>query len=101
MNSLIMSGREVEDNFSSSYTFGDGVTVSSLKRVILPCFIGEMRANVTTDVVDCNIPLLMSKRSMKKARMCLDFESDTVKISDKVIQLRSSMSGHYLLPISL
>jgi hypothetical protein len=90
-----------EENSSSTFTFGDGVTVSSLKRVLLPCYIGGMHATVSTDVVNCNIPLLLSKCSMKKAKMCLDFENDMVKVSGSVIQLKSSSSGHYLLPLSL
>lgn len=90
-----------EENSSSTFTFGDGVTVSSLKRVTLPCYIGDMRATICTDVVNCNIPLLMSKCSMKKAKMCLVFANDTVKICGKIIHLKSTSSGHYVLPLSL
>ena len=91
----------VEEKSSSTFTFADGVTVSSLKRVTLPCHIGNMSATIVTDVVGCNIPLLLSKRSMKKAKMLINFESDQVKICGTVIDLKSSSSGHYLLPISI
>jgi len=60
-----------------------------------------MRATICTDVVNCNIPLLMSKCSMKKAKMCLVFANDTVKICGKIIHLKSTSSGHYVLPLSL
>lgn len=89
------------ESSNSTFTFGDGNRVHSLKRVILPCNIGGIKADITTDVVDCNIPLLLSRRSMKGAKMILDFERDLLKVSGRVIQLKSSKSGHYLLPISL
>lgn len=91
----------IEEVSSSSFTFGDGVTIGSQKRVILPCWIGGLRANITTDVVECDIPLLMSKDSMKKAKMILDFERDIAKIVGRKILLKCTSSGHYALPLSL
>ena len=91
----------IEATSSSTFTFGDGVKVYSKKKVTLPCKFGNINVSLTTDVVDCKIPLLMSKFSMKKACMLLDFKSDTVTIGKTTIKLLSSTSGHYLLPISL
>lgn len=90
----------VEDKSTSTFTFADGVTVPSIKRVTLPCSIGNISARIVTDVVDCNIPLLLSRRSMKKAEMLVNFATDQVKIQGRVIDLQTSTSGHYLLPIS-
>lgn len=90
----------VEANSPTTFTFADGVTVSSLKKVKLPCCIGTKRATIETDVVDCNIPLLLSKRSMKKAEMMLNFSDDSIIIGDEKISLRSASSGHYLMPLS-
>ena len=89
----------VTDDSSSTFTFGDGVTIKSNQKVTLPCYIGGMRSTITTDVVDCDIPLLLSKRSMKKAKMVLDFENDSVTLGQTKIALKTSSSGHYLFPI--
>lgn len=91
----------VENYSASTFTFGDGIMVQSLKKVVLPCYLGGDRSTITADVVECDIPMLLSKRSMKKANMCLNFRDDTVKIGNHIIQLVSSTSGHYLLPITL
>lgn len=91
----------VEEKSSSTFTFADNVTVPSLRRVTLPCRIGNTSGTIVTDVVSCNIPLLLSKRSMKKAKMLLNFDTDQVKVCGDIIDLNSSSSGHYLLPISL
>ncbi|KAK3875455.1 hypothetical protein Pcinc_019667 [Petrolisthes cinctipes] len=84
-----------EEKSSSTFTVADGVTISSVKCVTLPCHIGNMCSTIVTDVVvDCNIPLLLSKRSMKKAKMVMNFETDQVKICGNIIDMKSSSSGH-------
>ena len=89
----------LEESSQKSFTFGDGATVSSLKRVTLPCLIGGYRSTLVTDVVKCNIPLLMSKTAMKRAKMCIDFESDSAIISGNNVSLQCASSGHYILPL--
>ena len=85
----------------STFTFGDGAAVTSLKKVKLPCSIGGKKADITTDVVDCAVPLLLSNRAMRKAKMCLDFGNDSATIGDCKIALRTSTAGHYLLPLTM
>lgn len=90
-----------ESESTSTFTFGDGVTVTSLKKIKLPCNIGGMKADITTDVVDCAVPLLLSNRAMRKAKMCIDFGKDVATIGKSDINLKCSASGHYLLPLSM
>ena len=92
-----------EESANSSFTFGNGVSVKSYKRVKFPCHIGEMYATITTDVVECNLPLLLSRASMNKAKMIINCATNQVMVNDKkgIINLNTSSSGHYLLPLSL
>ena len=90
-----------EEPSSSSFTFGDGATVTSLKRVTIPCYISGMRSTIETDVVTCKVPLLLSKKAMKRGKMCLNFETDTVVIEGKSIVLNCTLSSHYLLHLSM
>ena len=90
----------VELPSKSSFTFGDGAVINSNKKIEIPCYLGGKRSKITTDVVDCNIPLLLSKRSMKSAEMVLDFKSDTAVIGNMTNKLSCSTSGHYMLPIA-
>lgn len=89
-----------EEPTVSTFTFGDGRSVSSLKRVILPCRICGVNATICTDVVRCNIPLLLSKSAMRRAKMKIDFEHDIVTIMGKSVKLDCTTSGHYRLHIS-
>ena len=88
---------------TQSFTFGDGKTVSSLRKVKFPCCLGNASGAITTDVVNCRIPLLLSKQSMKTIGMILDFGRDIAMVGDNKteIQLKTTSSGHYGLPISL
>lgn len=60
-----------------------------------------MRSELSIDVVECNIPLLISKQSMKKGKMVLDFGEDSVKIKNRWVKLMVMSSGHYMLPLFL
>ena len=91
----------IEKPSNSNFTFGDGNCMRSKMQIILPCYINGKRSNIETEVVSCNIPLLLSKKSMKKGKMCLDFGNDTINISGEKTKLTSSKSGHYLMPLSL
>ena len=84
---------------NASFTFGDGKAVESSRRLRMPCYINGYRCTIETDIVSCNIPLLLSKKAMKKAKMILNFENDTLTVSGKVVKLSCASSGHYLLPL--
>ena len=54
-----------------TFKFGDGTEVKSKRTMTIPCWMGGIRGSITTEVVDCNIPLLFSKNSMEKADMVI------------------------------
>ena len=54
---------------------------------------------IQTDLVDSDIPLLLSKPDMKRLGLQINMENDTAKIFDKVIDLGTTTSGHYFIPI--
>ena len=83
------------------FTFGDGKKVKSLRKVTFPCWFGGSRGNLTVDIVDCQIPLLMSRKAMSRANMKINFGNDSAFIHGRNIKLKITRSGHYALPISL
>ena len=50
-------------------------------------------------MVSSDIPLLLNKDSMKRAKMKLDLENDSASIFGKDVQLQCTSSGHYCVPI--
>ena len=89
----------VYEKSTSVFKFGDGKRMHSMKCAIIPCVLAGKNIKIRTDIVDCNIPLLLSKESMKKAGMVIDTNTDTVMVFGKKIRLSTTSIGHYKLSI--
>ena len=46
------------------------------------------------------VPLILSKRSTKKAKTNLNFENNRVIVLNQVMKMKITKSGHYAVPIS-
>ena len=87
---------------SNACRFGDSKLVTAIKNCDIPAVIANTKVKINTDVVSSDIPLLLSRLSMKQANMTIDFENDTAFIFGQKANLDYivTMSGHYALPIS-
>ena len=54
--------------------FGDSKLAKSFKKVNIPSIIAGFLATVTTDVLEYDIPLLLNKEAMTKAKTQIDFQ---------------------------
>ena len=84
---------------TKTFKYEDEIELKSLKMVILPCVITKMDVKIISDVVNADIPLLLSKKAMKRAWTSLNFNDDTAEMFGKKIQLLCTTSGHYHIPI--
>ena len=89
----------VESESSTNFKFGSGPPVKSLKKVMFPAVLAGKKCNIKTDVVECDIPLLFGKPSMKKAGVKIDFSRDCAYIRGRNVILECTPSGHYQVPI--
>ena len=87
-----------EEDSATSFKFGNGSRLPSQFRVTLPCVIAGKSVSIVTDVVDSEIPLLLSKSAMKKAKTNLNLD-DTVTMFGKQLPLKCTDSGHYLIDL--
>ena len=71
-----------------------------MKNCDIPAVIANTKVKINTDLVSSDIPLLLSRSSMKRANMTIDFENDTAFIFGYKAKLIVTKSGHYALPIS-
>ena len=60
----------------STFKFGDGIKVQSIMKVTIPVNINNTDTSTVTDLVNDDIPLLLSKEAMKKANTQINFLSD-------------------------
>ena len=81
------------------FHFGGGEKLHSKGSLKFPCLIAGQPVTINTDVVESNIPLLLSIKAMKKAGMVWDFKQGTIEVFGKVVQLHISSCGHHSIPI--
>ena len=82
------------------FRFGGGTVLASKGSYKIPVFVAGMSLSVVTDVVESDIPLLLSKSAMKRAKVVLDLEHDVVTILGRKVALNETSSGHYCIPIT-
>ena len=87
------------DSSSKVFKFGGGERKTSKGQVKLPCELAGKKVSVQTDIVDSDIPLLLSKTAMKGAKIKLDLENDKAEILGNTIDLDCTSSGHYCVPL--
>ncbi|CAC5413707.1 unnamed protein product [Mytilus coruscus] len=84
---------------SRAFKFGDGKVVNSFMRATIPAQIGSTNCKIETEIVKADIPLLLSKASLKKAGTVLDFKNDRAIMFNKPVELEFTSSGHYCVNI--
>ena len=83
----------------TTFKFGSGDTISSNQIMEIPCSIGGLHTTIKTEVVDTDIPLLLSKPDMKRLGFKINLANDTLEINGRNIELDTTSSGHYFIPL--
>ena len=85
----------------SKFKFGNSQVYQSLGRVTFPAVLGSKNVMITADIVNTDVPLLLSKKTMKKAKTIIDFNNDSVSMfGEKVKLLYTSKGGHYCVSLN-
>lgn len=77
------------------FKFGVDEIKKSLEVIDFPWIIAGTRICISTDVVDSNIPLPLTKHSMKRLKAKLDFENDVAQIFGVPQNLTYSFFSHF------
>ena len=81
------------------FRFGDSDPVRASKKVLLPINIANKDILLETEVVSSNIPLLLSKETMKTAKASMCFEKDKINLFGVEQTMICTSTGHYAIPI--
>ena len=84
---------------ASTFKFGAGPLIYSLGTYEIPVCLAGKKVMLKTDVVDCEVPLLLSKSAMKSAGIVINMNSDSAIIFGKSVLLNTTSSGHYCVPL--
>ena len=87
--------------FPSDTVFRFGVgKLRALKMVHLPVKLCEKQIKLEVHVVETDIPLLLSLKTMKTMGMQINFEQDKVAVDGQMFDLETTSSGHYAFSLS-
>ena len=83
------------------FKFRDGKVVNAYERVTIPATIGSQKGVIECEIIDKNLPPLLSEDSIKKAGLTIIFVhvEDTATINEEKIDLDTTSSGHYIIPL--
>jgi len=88
----------IEKPSNTMFKFGVGMLRAS-KRVIIPVTMCEKKVNLEVDIVDTDIPLLISNPTMKKLGMNVNFQDDKMDMGGRQFNLDTASTGHYTVPL--
>ena len=81
------------------FRFGDSPPVSASKKVLLPIKIMNVDILLETEIVSSDVPLLLSKETMKKAKAKMNFDDDKIELFGEEQPMMCTSTGHYAIPI--
>ena len=82
-----------------SFKFGDGDAVKALEKKTIPITICGNDILLSVHVVENDVPLLLSRESMKNMKLKIDMENDKIYMADGEENLQITKSGHIVIPI--
>ena len=83
----------------SVFRFGDSPPVVASEKVLLPIKLGNKDILLETEIVPSDIPLLLSKETMKRAKAKMCYEKDKIELFGEEQDMLCTTSGHYAVPI--
>ncbi len=85
---------------SKKFRFGDGELHQSKYHVIVPIYIGQVRHHLGIDIIGCNVPLLLSRETLQRAKAKLDIGAAEITFLGVTIPLLITSTGHLCLPLN-
>ena len=79
--------------------FGNSAKLRSKGKYKLLVILAGKVGILELDLIKSDIPLLMSKKAMKEARMKIGLTNDTVEVFGFKASLLTTRSGHYCIPL--
>ena len=102
INTLSRKDRQSICTYRSTnrFRFGSGMAYPSEYRIVFPIYVGHSKYKLGVDVVKCNVPLLLSRETLKRARAKIDIGLASICFLGTTVPLSISSTGHLCLQIS-
>ena len=90
-------GRHKKTNIDRT---GDENLFTVIENVDIPIVLGKQHVMPNRDIVASDISLLLSRKYMRKADITLDFRNYNAIVFGESVNLITTKSGHYTIPVS-
>ena len=84
----------------AQYKFGASQPIVANRSAVIPAILGRRLVHISKDIVNVNIPFLLSRDAMKKLDMIINFGTDSATILGTTYPLAITTSGHYTIPLT-
>lgn len=85
---------------NTKFRFGDERVFECKEKLKVPARIGGKLIMIEYSVIPTEIPLLLSKEAMKKAKTTIDFDNDVIQMFGKKQKILYTKSGHYAIALN-
>ena len=101
MDTLCRSDQLLIEKYAddTSFRFGDKQVYISKEMMVIPIQLGPHKLRLMTSVVETDVPLLISRESLKRASAEIDFKQDQIRILGDVVDVVISKTGHLCVPL--
>ena len=93
------SALESKKQNNTVYRFGDGKESKSNFEICLPARVWNKSVNILVDIVDNDIPLLISRPLMSELGLVIDTRKHEAVVDGKRHELILTKTGHYSVPL--
>ena len=80
-----------------TFQFGNQGILPTQKAYTIPIIVAGKQHLIEVDVINSDIPLLMSKGHMKQLGITLNMANDTASINGQLIRVDTTSAGHFIL----
>ena len=80
-----------------TFQFGNQGILPTMQAYTIPIIVAGERHLIEVDVINSDIPLLMSKTHMKQLGITLNMADDTATVNGKPIRVDTTSAGHFIL----
>ena len=80
-----------------TFQFGNQGILPTMEAYTIPIVVAGKQHLIEVDVIESDIPLLMSKSHMKQIGITLNMADDTASINGKLIRVDTTSAGHFIL----
>ena len=89
-----------EECSNALFKFGDSKSVQAIKKAYLPVVIGKKNVYLEVEIVESDVPLLLSKDTLTKCEAEIKYKDNSISFFGNQHEVICTESGHHAIPLN-